>query len=106
MSMQVNAATWSNRSRAALAATSAVLCLLLGALLGVRAAGGHPQDVLTPFNHPVHPTSHRPTAVHAQTITQTVTVTVKQPRRDGHHRGNGGHRHRHKPGDQQGDSGD
>ena len=52
------------------------MCLLLGTLVGVTAAGGHPQNVLSVFTDPVVPAdanSHRP-AVKRRAVTETVTV--------------------------------
>jgi hypothetical protein len=53
------------------------MCLLLGTLAGVTAAGGHPQNVLSVFTDPVVPAdanSHRPAAKRSAVVTETVTV--------------------------------
>ena len=53
------------------------MCLLLGTLAGVTAAGGHPQSVLSAFTDPVVPAdanSHRPAAKRSATVTETVTA--------------------------------
>jgi hypothetical protein len=55
------------------------MCLLLGTLVGVTAAGGHPQNVLSVFTDPVVPAdanSHRPAAKRPVAVTETVTVSA------------------------------
>ncbi|MDX6496385.1 MAG: hypothetical protein QOE17_2371, partial [Gaiellales bacterium] len=54
------------------------MCLLLGTLAGVTAAGGHPQNVLSVFTDPVVPAdanSHRPAVKRPAAVTETVTVS-------------------------------
>jgi hypothetical protein len=67
---------WSRTSQVAALGAGALMCLLLGTLAGVAAAGGHPQNVLSVFTDPVVPAdanSHRPAAKRSA-ITETVTV--------------------------------
>jgi hypothetical protein len=55
------------------------MCLLLGTLVGVTAAGGHPQNVLSVFTDPVVPAdanSHRPAVKRPAAVTETVTVSA------------------------------
>jgi hypothetical protein len=55
------------------------MCLLLGTLVGVTAAGGHPQNVLSVFTDPVVPAdanSHRPRVKRSVAFTETVTVSA------------------------------
>jgi hypothetical protein len=74
--MHAGVARWTRGSYVALMATTAVLCLLLGVLLGIRAAGGHPKDVLTPFENVQAAQAKNRNAPHARSATQTVTVTT------------------------------
>jgi hypothetical protein len=63
-------------SRIALTATTAVLCLLLGVLLGIRVAGGHPRDVFSPFGNVQAAQAENRKAPHPKSATRTVTVTT------------------------------
>ncbi|MDX6547584.1 MAG: hypothetical protein QOG33_1134 [Gaiellales bacterium] len=63
-------------SRIALTATTAVLCLLLGVLLGIRAAGGHPRDVLRSFGNVQAAQAENRKAPHAKSATRTVTIAT------------------------------
>jgi hypothetical protein len=58
-----------------LTATTAALCLLLGVLLGIKAAGGHPRDVLNPFTGVQAAQANNRSAVPARPP-HTVTVTM------------------------------
>ncbi len=63
------------------------MCPLLGTLVGVTAAGGHPQNVLSVFTDPVVPAdanSHRPDAKPSAAVTETAPATTQvasSPRR-------------------------
>jgi hypothetical protein len=84
--MHADIPRWSRGSRIALLVVSAVLSLLLGAWIGITAAGGRPRDVLNPFtsvqaaqakSHSA--TSARQSAASARQMTRTVTVTTPPP---------------------------
>ena len=92
---------WSRASQVAAAAAGALMCLLIGALIGITAAGGHARGVLNVFTDPAataDTNTHKPHTAHNHTVTvteplshrparaggvsrppATVTVTVTQP---------------------------
>jgi hypothetical protein len=90
---------WSRASQVAATAAGALMCLLIGTLIGVTAAGGHPQALLKVFTGPAtaDARTHKPHRTHNRTVTvtewaqspgassgqtsprQVSTVTVTQP---------------------------
>jgi hypothetical protein len=92
---------WSRPSQIAAAAAGALMCLLIGALIGITAAGGHARGVLNVFTDQAataDANTHKPPTAHNHTVTvtepaqsptstaggvsrppATVTVTVTQP---------------------------
>ncbi len=85
---------WSRNSRIAAAAAGALMCMLIGALVGVTAAGGHPRAVLNVFTAPAADAKTHKVHNHTVTVTEpaqsptgsagdvsqsSVTLTVTQP---------------------------
>jgi hypothetical protein len=85
----IDAGTWSARSRAAAAVAGALFMLTLGALFGVWVGAGHPHNVLQGLTDPVKPAkaARLPAAGHSRggtTVTMTepgTTVTTDGPSR-------------------------
>lgn len=75
------AATWTRAGRAAALVASALVCLMVGLLCGVMAAGGRPADVLTVLRDPAAPAAAK-ASVHerrARTVTVTAGGTAAAP---------------------------
>jgi hypothetical protein len=71
---------WSRASQVAAAAAGALMCLLIGALIGITAAGGHARGVLNVFTDPAataDTNTHKPHTAHNHTV--TVTEPAQSP---------------------------
>jgi hypothetical protein len=78
-SMQGAFSGWSRSSQVAALAAGALTCLMFGALVGVTAAGGHPQGMLSVFTDPVGragAAGHKPASNRRVTVTVTSAVAV------------------------------
>ena len=69
-------ATWTRAGRAAALVAGALVCLMVGLLAGVMAAGGKPADVLTVLRTPATPAA---ATASVRRRPHTVTVTATAP---------------------------
>ncbi len=70
---------WTRAGSAAALAASALVCLMIGLLAGVMAAGGKPADVLTVLRDPVSPAAAKASVRKPRRHTVTVTATGQAP---------------------------